>query len=69
MITEIGIVAGEIWNYLDSHGEVSFSELVSGVDKPKDLILMSLGWLAREGHVLVRAHDDSYQVALRCEKV
>ena len=51
MITEIGIVAGDIWHYLDQHGEVSLSELVRGIDKPRDNVLMSLGWLAREGHV------------------
>ena len=47
MITEIGIVAGEIWHYLDQHGEVSLSQLVSGIDKTRDNVLMSLGWLAR----------------------
>ena len=47
MITEIGIVAGEIWHYLDEHGEVWFSKLQKGIDRPKELALMSLGWLAR----------------------
>ncbi|HDM08566.1 MAG: hypothetical protein B6D53_01005 [Candidatus Omnitrophica bacterium 4484_49] len=64
MITEIGIVAGEIWHYLDQHGKVSFSELVSSIDKPRDLILMSLGWLAREGHVILEGNED-YLVSLR----
>ncbi|MCD6080086.1 MAG: winged helix-turn-helix domain-containing protein, partial [Candidatus Omnitrophica bacterium] len=60
----IGIVAGEIWHYLDQHGKVSFSELVSSIDKPRDLILMSLGWLAREGHVILEGNED-YLVSLR----
>ncbi|MBI3083095.1 MAG: winged helix-turn-helix domain-containing protein, partial [Candidatus Omnitrophica bacterium] len=47
MITEIGIVAGEIWHYLDGHDEVLFSQLADGIDRPRDLALMSLGWLAR----------------------
>ncbi|HDL09684.1 MAG TPA: hypothetical protein ENG39_00320 [Candidatus Omnitrophica bacterium] len=64
MITEIGIVAGEIWHYLDQHGKVPFSELVSNIDKPRDLILMSLGWLAREGHVILEGNED-YLVSLR----
>ncbi len=54
MITEIGIVAGEIWHYLDQHGEVTLSELSKGIDKSRENILMSLGWLAREGHVLLQ---------------
>jgi hypothetical protein len=65
MITEIGIVAGEIWHYLDQHGEVSFSEIVSNIDKPRDIILMSLGWLAREGHVIVTESGNDYKVSLR----
>ena len=65
MITEIGIVAGEIWHYLDEHGEVLFSRLVRGIERPKDLALMSLGWLAREGHVLVRQEGKDLRVSLR----
>lgn len=65
MITEIGIVAGEIWHYLDEHGEVSLSALVKGIDKPRDNILMSLGWLAREGHVVLQETEGDYKVNLR----
>lgn len=65
MITEIGIVAGEIWHYLDEHGEAPFSQVVSGIDRPKELALMSLGWLAREGHAIVRQDGAEFRVALR----
>lgn len=65
MITEIGIVAGEIWHYLDEHGEALFSNVVSGIERPKELVLMSLGWLAREGHVIVRQEARDFRVALR----
>ena len=65
MITEIGIVAGEIWHHLDTHGDVRFSQLVTGIDRSKELILMSLGWLAREGHVIVRQEGQDFHVALR----
>ena len=65
MITEIGIVAGEIWHYLDGHGEVLFSELVTGIERPKEVALMSLGWLAREGHVIVRQEGGDLRVSLR----
>jgi len=65
MITEIGIVAGEIWHFLDQHGEVNLSTLVNGIDKPRDNILMSLGWLAREGHVVLQKAGADYKVALR----
>jgi len=65
MITEIGIVAGDIWHFLDQYGEVRFSELVKGIDKPHDFVLMSLGWLAREGHVILQQIEGDYKVALR----
>jgi len=65
MIIEIGIVAGEIWHFLDEHGEVNFLDLVKGIDKPRDTILMSLGWLAREGHIILRQEASDYKVSLR----
>ena len=65
MITEIGIVAGDIWHFLDQHGEVTLQELVSGIDKPRDNMLMSLGWLAREGHVIVQQIESDYKISLR----
>lgn len=51
MITEIGITAGDIWHYLDKHETATLNDLVRGIGKPRELVLMSLGWLAREGHV------------------
>ena len=65
MITEIGIVAGDIWHYLDHHGEANLSNLVKGIDKPRDNVLMSLGWLAREGHVIVLQDGFEYKISLR----
>lgn len=65
MITEIGIGAGDIWHYLDQHGESRFAAMVKQIDKPRDLLLMSLGWLAREGHVLVQQVSNDYVVSLR----
>ena len=65
MITEIGIVAGEIWHYLDGHTDALFSQVVAGIDRPNELALMSLGWLAREGHVIVRQDGKDLRVGLR----
>jgi hypothetical protein len=65
MIIEIGIVAGEIWHYLDQHGEINLSDLLSGIEKERDEVLMSLGWLAREGHVVLRKEGEEYKISLR----
>ncbi len=65
MITEIGIVAGDIWHFLDQHGEVTLTDLIKGIDKSRDNVLMSLGWLARERHVLLRQTGTDYRISLR----
>jgi len=65
MITEIGIVAGDIWHYLDQQGEVSLTQLAKGIDKSRDNVLMSLGWLAREGHVIMQQNETDYTIVLR----
>ncbi|MBU1043302.1 MAG: winged helix-turn-helix domain-containing protein [Candidatus Omnitrophica bacterium] len=63
MILEIGIVAGDIWHYLDEHGLVTLPKLIKGINQPKQVVLMSLGWLAREGHVKIEANGE-YKVCL-----
>lgn len=65
MITEIGIVAGEIWHFLDQRQEVGLEDLIKGIDRPRDNVLMSLGWLAREGHVILVQVDNDYRISLR----
>ena len=67
LITKIGIVAGEIWHFLDQHNQATLSDLVKNIEQPRDTILMSLGWLAREGHVVLRTHEKDYLLTLRRE--
>ena len=47
MIMEIGIVAGEIWHFLDEKQSATADQLTKGLKRPRELVLMSLGWLAR----------------------
>ena len=65
MITEIGIVAGEIWHFLDEHGSTTLEALTRGLDRQREWVLMSVGWLAREGHILVRQNGADYHIELR----
>ena len=65
MITEIGITAGDIWHYLDNHGKSSLKEIASSINTDRDRVFMSIGWLAREGHVIVETSGSDYQVYLR----
>jgi len=66
MITEIGIVAGEIWHYLEKGGEkATLENIVKNIDKTRDVILMSIGWLSREGHIVLEGEAPDYKVSLR----
>ena len=65
MITELGIVAGDIWHLLEVKDICSLSALVTILDKSRDTILMSLGWLAREGHVKLDQEGEDYKIELR----
>ena len=65
MITEIGITAGDIWHYLDTHGKSSLKNITDAISTERDRVLMSIGWLAREGHVVVEKTGSDYQVYLR----
>ncbi|HNQ35635.1 MAG TPA: winged helix-turn-helix domain-containing protein [bacterium] len=75
MITKIGFAAGDIWQLLDKqNGPVTFKKICEAIDAPRDFLLMSLGWLAREGHVVMeeiklpRRGQRDYKVTLRSRK-
>lgn len=66
MITLIGLVAGEIWSYLDAHdSEAKISEMIEDMGREKEIMLMSLGWLAREGHIILDGDAPDYLVKLK----
>jgi len=64
MITTIGIVAGEIWHVLEQQKQIALEEILQQLDHKKDIILMSIGWLAREGHVVLDC-DDANECRIR----
>lgn len=68
MIIDIGIVAGEIWHYLDKNGETTLAALLKGIEKDRDIALMSLGWLAREGHTLLYQADSGKSLKVKLRK-
>ena len=65
MITRIGITAGSILELLDKQETVELSKLFSSLDDPRDLILMSLGWLTREGHVVIEKNKKDSKISLK----
>jgi hypothetical protein len=64
MITKIGTISGRILDLLKkNNGLFVFGEIQSSLNQPHDFILMSLGWLVREGHV--RILEDPLRVSHR----
>jgi len=64
MITEIGLTAGEIWQYLDKYSETTFTKLSKAIGRDRQMVLMSLGWLAREGHIKLVKEGKDYRITL-----
>ena len=64
-VTQIGETAGEIWHKLESNGPVSVSRLVKDLDKPRDIVMQALGWLAREEKIEIHETNRSRQVSLQ----
>ena len=61
----IGKAAGEVWSYLKGHGKSSLSGIEKGVDAPRGVVLMAVGWLAREGKLEFTEEKRTTQVSLR----
>lgn len=65
MWDEIGQAAGQVWSFLDLHGECSTLQIRSSLKITQTLLFLALGWLAREGKITMIYHDRSYWVRLR----
>ena len=65
MITKLGIIAGEILQLLEGNSEILLSELKLKLDMKEDVVLMSIGWLAREGHIIVAQVENDYRIQVR----
>ena len=54
-----------IWHFLGKKSKVLSGELITSIEQPKEIIIMSLGWLAREGCVIVEQSEQDYRLLLR----
>lgn len=64
-IETIGQTAGLVWNYLRSNGECSLSALERGIQAPKAMVAMAIGWLAREGKVEIMDAKRTIRISLK----
>ncbi len=61
MITEIGIVCGEILTLMEENNSIlSVKEVIEYLGKPEPVVLMSVGWLIREGMVQGKQYQDDF---------
>jgi hypothetical protein len=65
MEVEVGDAAGTIWRYLDEHGATTLSRLKQGAKLPEQMVLMAIGWLAREGKLRLVREGTTVKVDLR----
>ena len=48
LFEQIGEAAGSVWRVLEAKGPQSLAALMKQVKAPGDVVLMAVGWLARE---------------------
>ena len=61
MQKEIGDAAGMIWRFLEKQSEpVNLTILKKNVPVSSTLLMMGLGWLAREDKIKLEIPEDSY---------
>ena len=62
---QIGQSAGQIYNYLNSNGEATFSKINKELDLKGNFADLGLGWLAREDKVELSKKGSSVNVRLK----
>lgn len=62
---QIGQSAGQIYNYLNSNGESTFSKMKKELDLKGNFADLGLGWLAREDKVEISKKGASVNVRLK----
>lgn len=61
---DIGQMAGAIWHALNTHGEISLSRLKKLVEGKGPIFEWAIGWLAREGKVVLTRKKHSFSIRL-----
>ena len=62
---EIGETAGRIWHTLDEEGQLRLASLQKQLGISQAMVLLALGWLAREDKAVVEAYGRSFRVRLK----
>lgn len=61
----IGHAAGDVWRVLSERGSQTLAGLKKSVDASDDVVLMAVGWLAREGKLAFETSGRAVTVSLK----
>ncbi|HVX12271.1 MAG TPA: winged helix-turn-helix domain-containing protein [Pirellulales bacterium] len=61
----IGETAGVVWHLLAEKGPLSMAQVVKQTGEARDLVMLALGWLAREDKIVIDNESRSRTVALK----
>ena len=64
-IEKFGTSAGKIWYVLNNQGPLNKKKILETTKLNNKDFYLGLGWLAREGHVILKNEGDTYKVCLR----
>ena len=64
-VDQIGDTAGLVWHYINENGHCTLTTLAKEIDAPRDVIMQAVGWLAREGKVVIEEERNKKLVSLR----
>lgn len=65
-VDEIGLAAGEVWGALSNGSDrLTLAAVKKAIDAPADLVLLALGWLAREDKLAIDASGKSATISLK----
>lgn len=63
-LTSIGETAGAIWRILSKNGPMTMAQLVKAVGEQRDIVMLGIGWLARENKIDIVEEGRSRIVSL-----
>jgi len=65
----IGNTAGVIWSYLCQQTQpVTLSTIKKAIPESSTVLMMALGWLAREDKIDIEVSDESYSYKISLKK-
>ena len=65
MQEQTGLIAGAIWETLNTRGELTLGKLKEAVKAPAPVFDWAIGWLAREDKIVITRKQRSYRIRLK----